>query len=94
MGGARCAVVYGRSALSAGIDRGLGGTGGEDAAKFWCSQRYEPASLRSNRSLDPGSKAVRLTLPSVSQGMDLRRQTAARVAHTAIRVAFFEFAAC
>ena len=31
---------------------------------------------------------------NVGQGMDLRRQTAARVAHTAIRVAFFEFAAC
>lgn len=31
---------------------------------------------------------------ATSQRMDLGRQPAARAAHTAIRVAFFEFAAC
>ena len=30
----------------------------------------------------------------VDKGVDLGRQPAARAAHTAIRVAFFEFAAC
>ena len=32
--------------------------------------------------------------PTIGEGVDLGRQSAPRAAHTAIRVAFFEFAAC
>lgn len=51
-------------------------------------------SLGAVAGLAGGEREFEGQSASIDQGVDLRRQAAARAAHTAIRVAFFEFAAC